>query len=461
MRSAFHTTLGCAVALFAVALSACAGNTGAAPSGSIPNTGPVSFLRTLTAAHPRSTGKISHVVIIFQENRSFDNLFQGFPGADTQSYGYTDSGTKVTLQPIGLETTWDIDHSSGAFFQACNGRGDIPGTACRMNGFNEESTGCYTDCPPNPQYGYVPPNESRLYFDIAKQYVLSDRTFASNFDASSFISHQYIIAGQASSAVDYPSNQWGCDGGSSDTVGTVMMRPPRQYGPEIQACFDYQTLGDELDNAGLPWRFYAGALDGDGNLWSAYQAVRHIRYGPDWSRSIISPQSRFFHDIASGHLAAVTWITPTCEHSDHAGCGSNTGPDWVATLVNSIGTSTFWDSTAVFVMWDDYGGWFDHVKPPYVSYDGLGMRVPMMIVSPYAKKGYVSHVQYEHGSILRFIEDQFGLGQLAASDSRATSPEADAFDFTQPPRAFVRFHARKSAADFEREPIDRRPPDDQ
>ncbi len=115
--------------------------------------------------------------------------------------------------------------------------------------------------------------------------------------------------------------------------------------------------------------------------------------------------------------------------------GSKTGPSWVTSVVNAIGQSQYWNSTAIFVFWDDYGGWYDPQPPAYVDYDGLGMRLPMIIISPYAKKGYVSHTQYEHGSILKFVEDQFGLGRLAASDTRANSP-ADAFDFNKPPRKF-------------------------
>lgn len=87
-------------------------------------------------------------------------------------------------------------------------------------------------------------------------------------------------------------------------------------------------------------------------------------------------------------------------------------------------------------MWDEWGGWYDHVKPPYLDSDGLGMRVPLLVVSPYAKAGYVSHIQYEHGSLLKFIEDIFGLPRLAASDTRANSPAGDCFDFTQKPRPF-------------------------
>ena len=107
--------------------------------------------------------------------------------------------------------------------------------------------------------------------------------------------------------------------------------------------------------------------------------------------------------------------------------------------MNAVGTSQFWNSTVVFLMWDDWGGWYDHVPPPQLDYDGLGIRVPLLIISPYAKQGYVSHVQYEHGSILRFAEDNFGLPQLAASDTRANDPAGDCCNFSQPPRAFTPF----------------------
>ena len=95
------------------------------------------------------------------------------------------------------------------------------------------------------------------------------------------------------------------------------------------------------------------------------------------------------------------------------------------------------------------------------DYDGLGVRVPLLVISAYAKQGYVSHVRYEHGSILKFVEDQFGLARLAASDARANSPQSDCFDFSKPPRGFVAIPSRLRAADFEREPLDPRPPDDE
>jgi phospholipase C len=443
-------------AIFATLLSACGnGGLSAVPQGA------QTFAQSIH--RQASSGKIQHIVIIVQENRSFNDLFYGFPGAKTATYGYTSSGSKVTLQPVGLETTWDIDHSSYSFFAACNGTGSFPGTDCQMNGFNNESwyCGAYDEPPcPNsdPPYSYVPHSETKPYFYLGKHYVLADQMYASNFDASSFISHQYIIAGQASSAVDYPWNYWGCSGGSGsgDEIGTITQQ--RQYGSNIDMCWNNTTLGDEMDSAGLSWAFYASTVDGDGGIWSAYQNINHIYNGPDWSKDVISPQTNFLSDVANGKLRALSWVTPTCANSDHAGCGAKTGPSWVASLVNAIGESKYWDSTAIFIFWDDYGGWYDPQPPTMLDYDGLGFRIPMLVVSAYGKKGHVSHVHYEHGSILRFVENTFGLGQLSASDTRATPPD-DAFDFNKPPRKFETVPSEHSIEYFMRQLPDHRVPD--
>ncbi|HEX3670454.1 MAG TPA: alkaline phosphatase family protein [Candidatus Cybelea sp.] len=463
------------IAALALVFSACNGNNIPAANGIASGApGLPAFLQTpqrvsstVEPFHRRhaASGKIKHVVIIVQENRSFNNLLYGFPGATTSKYGYDSSGNQIELKPISLKTVWDLDHSSTSFFEACNGTGSIPGTDCQNNGFNKEWVGCgHSGGPPcpnqHPQYSYVPHSETKPYFAMGKQYVVADQMYASNFDASSYISHQYIIAAQAESSVNYPWGAWGCDGGSGDMVALV--GPDRQvpYGYQ-QACYNDTSLGQEADNAGVTWGFYTASLSGDGNIWSAYQANRYVYYGSDWKNDVITPQTQFFNDVSNGKLRQISWITPTCENSDHAGCNSNTGPAWVASLVNAIGESQYWDSTAIFVFWDDYGGWYDSQPPAYVDYDGLGMRIPMIIVSPYAKKSFVSHVHYEHGSILRFVEDQFGLGRLAASDARATSPEKDCFNFKKPPRAFQAIPSVLGKDYFMHQPPDPRWPDEE
>ena len=392
----------------------------------------------LRSLNSTGAGKIAHVVYIVQENRSFDNLFQGYPHADTVASGEDSNGDTIALTPESLADDYTIDHSAQAMFDACHGTGKLPGTDCRMDGFNlEHSFGG----PAHAEYVYVPHKESKPYFDMAHEWVLADKMFASQIDES-FVAHQYVIAAQAEWSVNLPFLTWGCAGGRGDVVPTITKS--RTIGSTRRPCYDYQTLGDELDKAGLTWRFYAsryGRESGDGGDWSAYQAVEHIRFGPDWKKDVISPNWNFITDVRNGKLANFTWITPVCDDSDHVGCGGGYGPSWVSALVNTVGKSKFWDSTVIFVQWDDWGGLYDHVPPPYKDRDSLGFRVPLLAISPYAKKNYVSHVQYETASVLRFAEDLYGLGRLAAADRRANSPADDCFDFKQSPRPFVKIAA--------------------
>ncbi len=257
--------------------------------------------------------------------------------------------------------------------------------------------------------------------------------FPSQLDES-YTAHQFLIAAQAGGVVDAPNAApWGCDA----PPGTIIheMTPARAWGTGVFPCFTYRTLGDELDDRGLPWTYYAPNLTADvgGLAWTAYDAINGIRHGPDWKKNIVWPETKVIGDVAAGKLGAVTWVVPDWVNSDHSGNDSTTGPAWVASVVNAIGASPVWRSTAIFIVWDDWGGWYDHVPPPQVDLFGLGIRVPLIVVSPYAKSGYVSHVQYEFGSILQFAETRFDLAPLAAADARA-NPHDDCFDFSQPPR---------------------------
>ncbi|HYL27362.1 MAG TPA: alkaline phosphatase family protein [Candidatus Nitrosotalea sp.] len=446
MKRLFAATL-----LPALVLSACS-------SGIRPGIVPASSPNVPLVSN--GAGKIAHVVYIVQENRSFNDLFQGYPGAYTVAKGRDSKGRMVALQPVGLRVHYAIDHSSSAMFAACDGSPKLPGTECRMDGFDREKTADGPRGVKYPQYVYVPAKDSKPYFDMAHEWVLADRMFQSQLDES-FTAHQYVIAAQAESSVDLPYGPWGCPLGPSDFIYTL--RSDRSRGAPEVPCFDYQTLGDELDNAGLSWRFYT-SLDGArssgfGAVWSAYQAVKHIYRGPDWAKDVITPQKKFLTDVPAGKLASFTWITPICANSDHVDCGGGYGPSWVAALVNTIGKSKFWNSTAIFVQWDDWGGLYDPVAPPFRDYDGLGFRVPLLVIAPYAKRDYVSHVQYETASVLRYAEDLFGLGRLAAADRRAASPAADSFDFTQKPRAFVPIRAPKGRAFFLHQGADYRTPD--
>ena len=412
-----------------LALSACS-------QGALPYMQSSSALQRLNGT---GAGKIKHIVYIVQENRSFDNMFQGYPGADTVAKGKISTGETVKLKPVGLAAFYVIDHSAEAMFAACNGTGKLPGTQCRNNGFNKELNAGGPSNVKYPEYVYVPHNESKPYWDMAREGVLADKMFQSQIDES-FTAHQYIIAAQDDWAVDLPTSfYWGCQ--DSKTIEVPTITKERAIGRYESACFNYTTLGDELDKAGLSWKFYASKYgspsSGDGGTWSSYQAIDHIYNGPDWKKDVISPNWKFITDVRAGKLADFTWVMPVCDDSDHVNCPGGFGPSWVAALVNTVGKSKFWDSTAIFIQWDDWGGLYDHVPPPYKDRDSVGFRVPLIVMSPYSKQNYVSHLPYETASVLRFAEDLWGLPQMAAADKRANSPAADCFDFSQSPHKFV------------------------
>ena len=188
--------------------------------GSQPSVPYMESAAALESLNQTGAGKIKHVVYIVQENRSFDDLFHGYPGADTVSSGKDSKDHTILLKPVPLSDQYVIDHSAAAMFAACNGTGKLPGTKCRMNGFNNESYCCGPRGVKYPMYVYAPHSDTKPYFDMAHEGVVADRMFQSHLDES-FVSHQYIIAAQAASSVDLPYGAWGCEGGSSDVVETI------------------------------------------------------------------------------------------------------------------------------------------------------------------------------------------------------------------------------------------------
>ena len=345
-----------------------------------------------------------------QENRSFDNMFNGFPGADTVQTGMY-HGVAVPLKPTPLGNGGDLDHSHLGWWRDWN-HGNMDGFGYGTNML---------------AYSYVNASEVAPYWTLAKNFTLGDRMFQSN-TGPSFGAHQYMIAGQSGGASENPNGTaWGC--GAAPGANVAVVGPNGTDLPGIFPCFDYQTMADLLDAKGVTWKYYAPGTNDGYFIISAYQAIRHIFFGPDWQNNVISPETTVLTDIASGQLAQVSWIVPTGGNSDHPGAPA-LGPDWVASIVNAIGNSPYWSSTAIFIAWDDWGGWYDHVPPPQVDNMGLGFRVPVIVVSPYAKHGYISHVTHESGSILHFTEEVFNLPSLGTRDAIADD-FSDCFDYTQ------------------------------
>ncbi len=397
---------------------------------------------------------IAHVVVIIQENRTVDNLFQFLPGANTAKYGLDLQGQKVPLKPEPLtarynpghrHSDWLADYNSGA-----------------MNGWNNER--CSGHCPVNPAYGYVPQIEVEPYYEMAETYTFGDEMFQST-QGPSFPAHQYLVSGTSTNfddsrwrvAEDTGENQGGCDSFSNSKA--KMINAAGREGNAVFPCFDRASIFTLLDTAQVSWHFYQ--VRKTAGPWNAVDALKPIwENKSEYSSRVTSPSSQVLTDIAQGTLANVVFVIPTAAESDHGGDNDGTGPSWVASIVNAIGSSSYWNGTAILVVWDDWGGWYDHVTPTiYNSYE-LGMRVPLLVVSPYAKTHYVSHVQYEFGSILRFVEETFNLGSLGTTDARANDL-ADCFNFGSAPRKFSRIRAAHSASYFLHQPESDRGPDDE
>ena len=380
--------------------------------------------------------KIQHVIVIVQENRTPDNLFQGLPGADIASSGLNSKGVTVTLVPRPLAGHYDLDHSHAGFLT------EYAGGA--MNGWDLEKMTCAGTCKPLTAFAYVPKSETKPYFTMASTYTFGDKTFQDN-QGPSFPAHQFIIAGTSTDKVGSPllaaenlfyhTGTWvtGANCGGSPLNKVTMIDP--MTGAETATrppCFEHPTIMDLLDAKSISWRYYNSV---SGGYWSGPDAIKHMRFGPQW-KNVIVPETTILTDIKAGTLAQVSWVIPSPAESDHAVSNNGSGPAWVASIVNAVGKSKYWGSTAIFITWDDWGGWFDHVKPVIYNKYEVGFRVPLIVVSPYAKLAYVSHVQHEQASILHFIETNFGLGTLGYADERADNL-ADCFNFSQSPTPYA------------------------
>jgi len=443
-----------------------------------PSNGPQSVALTMTAV-------IQRVVVIFQENRTPDNLFQGLCIApygtssacgtaqnqyDIVSTGQSTSGP-IPLSPIDLGTTgsspdtYDLDHSNTAFVSMYDGG--------KMDGANNIlcSPENGTVCPTNPQYMYVIPTDVAPYITMAQQYTFGDQMFQTN-EGPSFPAHQFIFGGTSAITATSPyfaseNLTGGGTAGCIATAGTTVeqISPQGIESPGPYPCYDRMAMSDLLDAQKVTWRYYAPTA---GSIWTAPDALQNLCQakqnpngtysctGPDWVNNVSIPEYQVLEDIANGQLQQVSWVIPDGAHSDHALSNNGSGPSWVASIVNAIGNSQYWGNTAIIITWDDWGGWYDHVAPKVIN-DGVswgsgyvyGFRVPLVIVSPYAKAKYISHVTHDFGSILNFIETTYGMstGSLGYADKYADDL-SDCFDLTQSPITFQTISAPIGAAYF-------------
>ena len=374
---------------------------------------------------------IKHVVFIIKENRTTDHLFGRFPGVNGATQGLDgDEMRPLTRPPDRLPD--DIPHCYDCAIEAWN--------EGKMNGFNRADV--------SDRFAYTQmrgPADLPNYWRWAEEFTLSDNFFASA-QGPSFPNHLYTIAATSGGTHNNPvqdqaratlftqqtglAKSWGCD--TLDEVYVEVVDSEGQI-EQVPPCFDFQTEADLLDGKGIPWAYYAAWNDQRGYVWSAFSAIERVRMNPEvWERHIF-PEDNVVADIEDGRLAPVTWITPRYEVSEHPEWSFCHGENWTTRIVNAIMRSPFWSDTAIFITWDDYGGFYDHVPPPQVDDFGFGFRVPLLTISPYAKRGYIDSQLGEFSSVLRFIEDNWGLNQLTHRDRDAFNLSY-LFDFEQEPR---------------------------
>jgi phospholipase C len=372
-----------------------------------------------TQPPPPGMTNIQHIVFIIKENRTFDNYFGTFPGADGATTGVIHTGKRIPLGHLSDSPPHDIAHGWDAAHTAVDGgkmdRFDlIPGG--NDNGDYLSYTQLYQSDIPN-------------YFAYGLHFALADRMFSS-VETESFPNHLYSVASDSAGAINNPNGGWGCDADENTTVEVMDTEGRLSY---QFPCFEIQTLADSLIAANTSWRYYAPSKGEGGYNWSALDAIGHIRNTPLWTANVV-PFAQFVTDAQSGKLPAVSWVITSdllSEHPIHSSCA---GENTTVQEINAVMQGPLWNSTAIFITWDDFGGFYDHVPPPGLDMYGLGPRVPLLIVSPYAKAGTVSHTQYEFASFLKFVETRYSLQPLTSRDANANSM-VDSFNFLQTPLA--------------------------
>jgi phospholipase C len=366
---------------------------------------------------------IDHVIVVVKENHTFDNYFGSFPGAEGTQFAKTMSGTVAVGHAATLPG--DLCHSHD----------------CALTDWNRGAMNGWTATHAYDQYHETDiPN----YWQYARHFALADHFFSSMLGPS-FPGHFFVLAAQAGWAIDNPTQTvpWGCDDARATTVPiqdqtSCMLK-------NVFPCFSIPAVPDLLP-ASLSWKFY-GSKEPPliGEIWSLFDAVDHIRHSSGW-QNVVS-ETEFDGDVDNRRLPNISFLVDQDLDSEHPPLPLCPGENWVVRHLNHIMTSTtYWPRVAIVMTWDDFGGWYDHVPPP-VQYGcdpthpyGLGFRLPAIIVSPWAKPGFVLKSVQEQASIVKFIETIFGLKTLSSMDPAARDgPEVndltEAFDFHQPMNA--------------------------
>jgi len=380
--------------------------------------------------------KIKHIVIIMQENRSFDHYFGTFPGAD--GIAMDDAGVPLACLPQRdggpcVRPFHDPnDVNGGGPHGEAASIADINGGA--MDGFLISAQAGQSHCsdPNNPAclngrpidaVGWHDAREIPNYWTYARAFVLQDRMFESNASWSQ-PAHLYLVS------------EWSARctraGDPTSCVNALDSPSPANTGP-----YAWTDLTYLLNRAGVSWRYYLAEGnepdcrdDGENtcvpeiqlaavpSIWNPLPNFDTVK--GDGQLGNVVPLDQFYVDVKNGQLPAVAWIIPDSEVSEHPAAKVSVGEAYVTALINTLMQSPDWSSTAIFLTWDDWGGFYDHVPPPIVDANGYGIRVPGLVISPYARAGFIDHQTLSFDAYVKFIEDVFLDGERLdpATDGR-------------------------------------------
>lgn len=425
--------------------------------------------------HADSTNPINHIVVIYLENHSFDNLYGQFPGAngiakagdaatqvDKDGNAYkalpqpfnsnakaADSRFPADLpnKPFGIDQYVPLDQQTGdlvhRFYQE----------QLQIDGGKMDKFVAWTDAA-GLVMGYYDTTKLGLY-KYAQQYTLADNFFHAAFGGS-FLNHIWLVCACSPTWPDAPANVVA----QVDTKGTLVkdgavtpdgyvvntsfsVYTPHPVNVDAFHLVPPQTaptIGDRLSAKNVTWAWYSGgwndAVAGrpDKLFQFHHQAFIYFKNygdGTDGRKTYLKDETDFMTAVKNNQLPAVSFVKPLGAENEHPGYTDTAqGEKHVAGLIDAIQNSPAWKDTAIIITYDENGGFWDHVAPPKVDKWGPGARVPTIIISPYAKKGFVDHTQMDTTSILAFIENRYGLDPLTDRD-RAASNMLSAFDFTQ------------------------------